>query len=118
MQTALKEFCDAFPTHEVAFKPRPDGTLLMTLRQPGQVPLVQAIDQGRLLEPTRMRELIHDVRLGLRRANGEEVHVDDCKGWCPSELPTFTGEPIRVRAVHSLVYRGKSRGASPQALHC
>ncbi len=118
MHTAIKEFCDAFPTHEIAFKPRPDGTLLLTLRKPGQVPLSQAIDRGRLLEPTRMRELIHDVTLGLRRANGEALLTEDCEGWCPQELPTFSGEPIHVPAVRSLVYRGKLRNASAQRLQC
>ena len=116
MHAAIKEFCDAFPAHEIDFKPRPDGTLLLTLRQPGQVPLSQAIDKARLLEPASVRELIHDLTLGLRRANGQALLADDCAGWCPRELPTFSGEPLHVPAVRTLVYRGKMRGESAQCL--
>lgn len=106
MHVAIKEFFDAFPAHDISITPRPDGTLLLTLRRRGEVPLSKAIDGVMLLSQASVQELIRDVTLSLKRANGQALMADGRAQW-RRDLPTFSGEPIHVTAAHRLVYRRK-----------
>lgn len=116
MQPALKAFFDAFPAHDISIRPRPDGTLLLTLRKPDEVPLSKAIDSAMLLRQASVGELILDLRLSLRRANGLAIMDGDSGHWCRRDLPTFSGEPIHVTAAHRLVYRRKPASARSRSL--
>ena len=107
MQLAIKEFFDAFPAHQVTIAPRPDGMLLLTLNKPGEVPLSKAIDSAAIFNRDRMRELIFDVNLSLKLANGQAIDKGDGDRWGLRNLPTFTGNPIHVTASRMLVHKRK-----------
>lgn len=107
MQIAIKEFFDAFPDHDVSIKPRPDGMLLLTLRKQNEVPLSKAIDSAAIFNRDSVRELIFDVTLSLKLANGQAIDKDDGDHWGLRNLPTFTGGPIHVTASRMLVHKRK-----------
>ena len=107
MQLAIKEFFDAFPAHSVSIKPRPDGMLLLTLTKENEVELVKAIDSAAIFNPSSVRELIFDVTLSLKLANGQAIEKDDGDHWGLRNLPTFTGGPIHVTASRMLVHKRK-----------
>lgn len=107
MQLAIKEFFEAFPAHSVSIKPRPDGMLLLTLSKPNEVPLSKAIDSAAIFNQDRVRELIFDVNLSLKLANGQAIEKDDGDRWGLRDLPTFTGGPIHITASRLLVHKRK-----------
>lgn len=107
MQLAIKEFFDAFPAHTVSIKPRPDGMLLLTLHKDGEVELNKAIDSTAIFNQDRVRELIFDVTLSLKLANGQAIDKNDGSRWGLRNLPTFTGNPIHVTASRMLVHKRK-----------
>lgn len=107
MQLAIKEFFDAFPAHSVSIKPRPDGMLLLTLRKDNEVALNKAIDSTAIFNQDSVRELIFDVTLSLKLANGQAIEKHDGDRWGLRDLPTFTGGPIHVTASRLLVHKRK-----------
>ncbi|WP_043310334.1 DUF3509 domain-containing protein [Pseudomonas sp. ML96] len=107
MQLAIKEFFDAFPAHKVSIAPRPDGMLLLTLRKPNEVPLSKAIDSAAIFNRDSVRELIFDVTLSLKLANGQSIDKGDGDRWGLRDLPTFTGNPIHITASRMLVHKRK-----------
>lgn len=107
MHIVIKEFFEAFPAHEVSIKPRPDGMLLLTLSKQNEVPLSKAIDSTTIFNRERVRELIFDVTLSLKLANGQAIDKDDGDCWGLRELPTFTGAPIHMTASRMLVHKRK-----------
>lgn len=106
MQLAIKEFFDAFPAYSVSIKPRPDG-MLLTLRKPNEVPLSKAIESAAIFNQASVRELIFDVTLSLKLANGQAIDRGDGDCWGVRNLPTFTGGSIHVTASRMLVYKRK-----------
>lgn len=86
MQLAIKEFFDAFPAHSVSIKPRPDG-MLLTLRKPNEVPLSKAIESAAIFNQASVRELIFDVTLSLKLANGQAIDKGDGDCWACATCP-------------------------------
>lgn len=105
MQLAIKEFFDAFPQHTVAIKPRPDGSLLLSLVGQNGEPLCKAIKSEELLSQARMHTLIRElhreikIEAGLLRWRGDEA------AWVERELPTYVEGPIHVTKAKTLARR-------------
>lgn len=105
MQLAIKEFFEAFPQHTVAMKPRPDGSLLLSLTGQNGKPLCKAIKSEEILNPERMRNLIRElhrelkIEAGLLRWRGDEA------AWVERDLPTYVEGPIHVTKAKTLARR-------------
>lgn len=111
MKIAIKEFFDSFPDYDVKIKPRPDGTLLLTMRR-GELPaLNKAIDSTAIFCERAMRDLIREVQRDIKLAAGEIRFHGEGSQWIRNKLPTFTGGPIHETASKTLVARRKLDGA-------
>lgn len=105
MQIAIKEFFDAFPGYDISIKPRPDGKLVLTLRQGENAKMTscKVIEREVVFCEQRVRHLIHEVVREQKLAKGEALCAQD--GRWETELPTFTGSPIQQTASKTLVAR-------------
>lgn len=105
MQIAMKEFFDAFPGYDISVKPRPDGKLVLTLRDgvTQKMTSCKVIEREVVFCEQRVRHLIHEVVREQKLAKGEALCALD--GRWESELPTFTGGPIQQTASKTLVAR-------------
>lgn len=106
MQIVIRELFQAFPSHEVAIKPRPDGKLLLTLSQGGQATLSKAIERDAVFCQQRVRAVIRDLLRDIKLASGE-VSIAHGSQWVLNDLPTFTGGPIQQTASKTLFARRK-----------
>lgn len=107
MKIAIKEFFDSFPDYDVKIKPRPDGTLLLTMHK-GETPaLNKAIDSAAIFCDRSMRDLVREVQRDIKLASGEIRFHGEGSQWIRNKLPTFTGGPIHETASKTLVARRK-----------
>ncbi|MBD9481499.1 DUF3509 domain-containing protein [Pseudomonas sp. PDM14] len=115
MQIAMKEFFDAFPGYDISIKPRPDGKLVLTLRDGGSQKMTscKVIERDVVFCEQRVRHLIHEVVREQKLAKGEALCAQD--GRWASELPTFTGGPIQQTASKTLVARRRLDAQAAQA---
>ncbi|MDH4557991.1 DUF3509 domain-containing protein [Pseudomonas sp. BN417] len=107
MKLAFTAFFDAFPQHQVDIKPRPDGTLLLTLVGVDGRPFYKAIDSGALYSETCVRQAIRDLQRDMKLEAGEVVWNGKGIDWVSRELPTYLGGPIHMTAAKTLVARRK-----------
>lgn len=105
MQLAIKEFFEAFPQHTVAMKPRPDGSLLLSLVGQSGKPLCKAIKSEEILNPERMRNLIRELHRELKIEAGLLRWRGDDAAWVERDLPTYVEGPIHVTKAKTLARR-------------
>lgn len=99
-QPALSSFSDAFPEHAVSLMPRPDGSLLIKLEKEENLMFSRAIDAKDLFCPMRTNKVIHQIQ---RDMNLDEGNVALDQQWMTTDLPTYLGQPIHLRAIQTLV---------------
>jgi hypothetical protein len=115
MLIAVKELFEAFPTYDVAIEPRPDGRLLLTLRQSDEVTLRKVIDKATVCCQKQVRCLVGDVLRDLKLASGDVAWAEDSRQWLRGDLPTFTGQPVTQTVAKTLVARRKLTQAARTA---
>jgi hypothetical protein len=107
MKFAFTAFYDAFPQHEVDIKPRPDGSLLLSLVGQDGTPFCKAIDSDALYSESCVRQVIRELQRDLKMEAGEVVWNGKGIDWVSRELPTYLGGPIHMTAAKTLVARRK-----------
>jgi hypothetical protein len=105
MQLAIKEFFAAFPQHTVAIKPRPDGSLLLSLASENGKPLLKAIKSEDILSPLKMQTLIRELHREIKIEAGLLRWRGDDAGWVERDLPTYVEGPIHVTKAKTLARR-------------
>ncbi|WP_137822768.1 DUF3509 domain-containing protein [Pseudomonas sp. D(2018)] len=107
MKLPFTAFYDAFAQYQVVVKPRPDGSLLLTLTGQDGEALCKAIDNEAFYSDARVRQVIRELQRDMKLDAGE-VHWHD-KGidWVSRDLPTYQGGPIHMTAAKTLVARRK-----------
>lgn len=107
MKLAFTAFYDAFPQHQVDIKPRPDGTLLLSLTGEDGKPFCKAIDSDALYSECCVRQVIRELQRDMKLDAGEVVWHGKGIDWVSRELPTYLGGPIHMTAAKTLVARRK-----------
>ena len=115
MLIAVKELFEAFPAYDVAIEPRPDGRLLLTLRQSDEVTLRKVIDKATVCCQKQLCCLVGDVLRDLKLASGDVAWAEDSLQWLRGDLPTFTGQPVTQTVAKTLVARRKLTQAARTA---
>lgn len=107
MKLPFTAFHDAFPQHQVYVKPRPDGTLLLTLVDQAGETLCKVVDREALYSDERVRQAIHELRRDMKLEAGEVHWHASGIDWVSRELPTYLGGPVHMTASKTLVARRK-----------
>lgn len=107
MKLPFTAFYDAFPQHQVDVKPRPDGSLLLTLIGEDGESFCKAIDNEAFYSNERVRQVIREVQRDMKLEAGEVHWRDKGIDWVSRELPTYQGGPIHMTAAKTLVARRK-----------
>lgn len=107
MEFVLDGFLKAFDGHDVSFRPRADGSMLITLERGKDKPLRRVIDSQALLDAELMDKEIRHLQRDLALEGGAVTCRGQGSQWVHSELPTYTGEAISLRAIQTLVERRK-----------
>lgn len=94
--------------HEIAFKARPDGKLLMSLSQNGKSVYVKAIDPSILMREYELRLIINEVNLNRKIADGDICKEDIGQQLLKNTLPTFSGGPINPTAA-KMIWKTRRR---------
>lgn len=109
MEHAIRCLNESFPGHEVAFKSRPDGKLLVSLSQNGKSLYMKAIDPCTLMHERDLRSLINEFNLSRKSANGTIRKEDIYEQLLQSALPTFSGSPINPTAAKMIWIKREGR---------
>ncbi|AOE84952.1 DUF3509 domain-containing protein [Pseudomonas sp. TCU-HL1] len=105
MKLPFTAFYDAFPQHQAIVKPRPDGSLLLTLTGRDGKSLCKAIDSEALYSDERVRQVIWDLQRDMKLEAGDVHWHDKGVDWVSCELPTYQGGPVHMTAAKTLVAR-------------
>lgn len=90
------------PEHEVAFKARPDGKLLMSISQAGTNTYIKVIDPCAFVNDRDFKTIIDEFKLTREIVTGNINWEDIGKKILRSALPTFSGSPINPTAAKML----------------
>ncbi|MDH4567483.1 DUF3509 domain-containing protein [Pseudomonas sp. BN414] len=107
MKLPFTAFYDAFPQHQVDVKPRPDGSLLLTLTGEDGESFSKAIDNEAFYSDARVRQVIRELQRDMKLEAGEVHWHDRGIDWVSRDLPTYQGGPIHMTAAKTLVARRK-----------
>ncbi|MFZ6044866.1 DUF3509 domain-containing protein [Pseudomonas sp. CR3202] len=107
MKLPFTAFYDAFPQHKVIIKPRPDGSLLLTLVAKDRKSVCKAIDSEALYSDERVRQVIRELQRDMKLEAGEALWHGTGVDWVSRDLPTYLGGPVRMTAAKTLVARRK-----------
>ncbi|MCY1277463.1 hypothetical protein D9M68_334800 [compost metagenome] len=107
MKLAFTAFYDAFPQHQVDIKPRPDGSLLLSLVGEDGKPFCKVIDSDALYSERHVHQAIRELQRDMKLEAGEVVWNGKGIDWVSRELPTYLGGPIHMTAAKTLVARRK-----------
>ncbi|TBU87152.1 hypothetical protein [Phytopseudomonas dryadis] len=98
MQYAIEQLIENLPGHDVDFRKRPDGMLLMTLSKDGEAVFSKAIDRQTVVCEKRVKALLHEIMRDHKLVSGEINWKGQGAQWIDRSLPTFTGAPINPTA--------------------
>ncbi|MDH4565681.1 DUF3509 domain-containing protein [Pseudomonas sp. BN414] len=107
MNLPASAFHLAFPQHQVELQPRPDGSVLLTLRGEKGATYRKAIDRNVLCSEACAERVIHELLREMKLAAGEVVWHGAGTSWIPRDLPTYHGGAITMTKAKTLVQRRK-----------
>ncbi len=107
MKLPFTALYDAFPQHQVIIKPRPDGSLLLTLKGTDGQSVCKALDSEALYSDERVRQVIRELQRDMKLEAGEAVWHGTGVDWVSRDLPTYLGRPVQMTAAKTLVARRK-----------
>lgn len=108
MQQAIQHLIDSLQGYEVKFSKRPDGKLLMNLRQDGESVYVKAVELQTVTSEEGVNALLHEIMRDRKLVSGEINWKGQGAQWIDRSLPTFTGAPVNPTAAKMMWAR---RGA-------
>ncbi|BAN48932.1 DUF3509 domain-containing protein [Metapseudomonas resinovorans] len=107
MKLPFTAFYDAFPNLQVMVRPRPDGSLLLSLIGANGASFCKAIDREALYSDERVRQVIRELQRDMKLDAGEVQWHAKGVDWVTRELPTYGGGPLQETAAKTLVARRK-----------
>lgn len=102
MEHAINYLRKHLPEHEVAFKARPDGKLLMSVSQNGRSIYMRAIDPCTFICDQDFKTIVDEFKLNREMVTGNIRWEEIGKKILQSALPTFSGSPINPTAAKML----------------
>lgn len=112
MQLRTDLIIQAFPHYTVDASLRPDGLILLTLRQDSKPLHARAVSVQSMLSAESVAELIAQLRWGIKAMEENADWRDEYAGVGHTNLPTYTGTPVYFRALQTLVSRRILKQAS------
>ncbi|MGY4533187.1 hypothetical protein ACVW0Y_002317 [Pseudomonas sp. TE3786] len=103
MQLAINYLFQSFPDQQVAVTPRPDGTLLLSLRR-GDQQITKVIASEAVFSEAKIKDVVRDIHRDIKLAAGELCWKGAGAQWVWQRLPTYEG-PIHVTKAKRLSQR-------------
>lgn len=103
MQLAINYLFKSFPEQNVAVTPRPDGTLVLSLKWDNQQ-ITKVIASEAVFSEAKIKDVVRDIQRDMKLASGELCWKGASAHWVWQRLPTYEG-PVHVTKAKRLSQR-------------